>query len=463
MKRLLIYAFFITLLASIVYSGPEDNLIWGYDFENASNTTMIDVVGNVNGSNSGTNLKYGSDCFLGNCREWEKTGQSTGDHINVTKPLPSGLSSWTLLAWIKGKSIASPQACQEIIGCGSNPSFQTSLFHNANDRRFLYTDGANTINTGFGGDATKFYKSGWNMFTISFNLTNGTLKTYSNKTLITTTSGSSGWTTPTMVYDWALGSQGTGPQYTFDGYIDEVYLYNKCLTGSEINSTYDDFIVGTRPYDALSIISISNANCTSCDPPNGDTTSPYTTSDTTPTFTLDTNINGNCRIGDENITYSAMGSSRDCASGQGTTSHTCTLTTQDELIYTTDYVYVVCLNIAENNEASIELEMNITYLGNTSSHAIDTGIQSSEIWPGATIYEDQQVYLRDLGNNQVVATVDRIAAYGNQRWVLNHALENESKLGLFNITPAVYVLDIANMSSHNVHLAVSNLINSTKT
>lgn len=86
---------------------------------------------------------------------------------------------------------------------------------------------------------------------------------------------------------------------------------------------------------------VTNINCTSCNPPVGDISSPYTTTDTTPTFTLSTNENANCRIGDENLNYSDMNASRDCST-TGTTSHTCTLTPIDTLFPSTDYVYIAC-------------------------------------------------------------------------------------------------------------------------
>jgi len=205
-------------------------------------------------------------------------------------------------------------------------------------------------------------------------------------------------------------------------------------------------------------------NCTSCNISFGDTSEPYTTSDTTPTFTFPTDIAANCRIDDANQNHSSMGSSRNCAGGQGTTSHTCTLTVQDELVASADEVFVACAGTGgdEATNSSARMLMDITGLSNTSTDAIDVGIQASAIWPGATVYTNQQVYLRNLNNSQVVGTVDKIAVYGNQRWLFNNALDGESTLGLFNMTPVVYVLDLINTSSEEVKRQVSTLINATK-
>ena len=207
---------------------------------------------------------------------------------------------------------------------------------------------------------------------------------------------------------------------------------------------------------------LSAFNCTSCNIPQGDNVSPYTTADTTPTFTLGTNFSANCRIGDVNQTYTTMGSSRNCGT-TGSTTHTCSLIAQDELATSTDYVYVSCAN-AQNDSLSntAQLQMNITNLQTNTTNAIDRGIQESAIWPGAKVYSNQQIYLRNLDNIQVLATVDRVAVFGNQRWIFNAGIDDETALGLFNLTPVVYVLDMVNVSLGDIQSQVSALIDATK-
>jgi hypothetical protein len=210
---------------------------------------------------------------------------------------------------------------------------------------------------------------------------------------------------------------------------------------------------------------ISALNCTSCNIPNGDTVAPYTTSDTTPTFNFTTDINAWCRIADQNWNYTTMGGTRNCTAGEGATSHICTLTAQDELNAANSSVYISCRDVGNNhpfNSSSGALEMEITGFASNASAAIDLGIQASTVWPQATVYSNQQVYLRDLNNNQVLATVDRVVAYGNQRWLLNYA-EDANLLGLFNITPVVYVLDMKNMTFSQITPQVTAFINTTKT
>lgn len=218
---------------------------------------------------------------------------------------------------------------------------------------------------------------------------------------------------------------------------------------------------GTVPASPIPLVTA--INCTVCNVPAGDTTEPYTTSDTTPTFSLTTDTDATCRIGATNVNYSTMGSSRNCAT-TGSTSHTCTLTTQDELGTSNPTIYASCAagDTETVSNSSAKLPMDITSLSTTILDALDQGIQTSLVWPGATIYSSQQVYLRNLANTQALGTVDRVVVSGSQRWIFNVGSDTEAPLGLFNITPAVYSLELINVSSSNIQSKVSALINATK-
>ncbi len=206
-------------------------------------------------------------------------------------------------------------------------------------------------------------------------------------------------------------------------------------------------------------------NCTSCNIPFGDTVEPYTTADTTPTFTFSTDTSAWCRIGGSNVNYSTMTSSRDCSGGEGTSIHTCTLTLPDELAISAPTIYASCRN-SDNAEtasnSSGKMLMDIVNLSSTATDAFYSGIQHSTIWPGATIYSDQQVYMRNLQNIQVAGVVDRVVVFGNQRWIFNSLTETENPLGLFNISPAVYAVEFTNVSSSQIESRISALINATK-
>ena len=202
---------------------------------------------------------------------------------------------------------------------------------------------------------------------------------------------------------------------------------------------------------------LSNFVCGSCSPVNE---SPYSTSDTTPTFSFDTDLNAWCRISNDNLNYSAMTNSRDCESGENTQSHTCTLPMEDELIYQTDYVYVSCRELYNNDNTST-LQMSLSGLEETSDTAIINGIISSSVWPGAIIYDSIEVYIGS-SDNHAVGNFDKVTSYRNKRWAFNYVTENETSIGTFyNLTPSFYFLELTNLSGYDITNKVSQYLNET--
>lgn len=207
---------------------------------------------------------------------------------------------------------------------------------------------------------------------------------------------------------------------------------------------------------------ISAVNCTSCNAPVGDVTSPFTTADTTPTFRFSTDRNTYCRIHNQEQNFTTMGSGRDCGV-TGLTSHTCTLMPEDGLSITnSSYVYIGC-SAAESSNSSAKFQMQLTDFEPYTGVAIEKGINASRA-SSAAIYADQQVYVRTILNQQVTATFDRVAVFGAQRWAFSYRLENESSIGAFyNISPAFFFLELTNLSSQQLSHQVGSLINVTKT
>ena len=225
-----------------------------------------------------------------------------------------------------------------------------------------------------------------------------------------------------------------------DPYLDDLHIWNDTLSPN---------------------LTITALNCTSCDPPSGDTVPPYTTFDTTPTFTFTTNMNTNCRIGVQDSNYTTFGSSRNCTS-TGSTSHTCTVISVDEFTASAGNVFVGCSAYENISSSTGALVMNITDLLVNTSLAIDRGVIASTISSGAVTYDDRKVYLRSANNTRVVATVDRVVTYGSQYWLFHYVNEGESATAIFNMTPAVYVLQLSNLTFDQITFQVSSFINSTK-
>jgi hypothetical protein len=249
-------------------------------------------------------------------------------------------------------------------------------------------------------------------------------------------------------------------------------IFDPDAAGSNDNCFIDDLRIcdGACNYSDTTPPTIQTYNCTSC---GGDNESPYTTQDTTPTFTITTNLNANCAIGTSDENYSTMVSNieRNCTTTSGT-SHICTLPYSDGLIINeTDDVYIACQNIFSGNE-NITSTSGAMFMDITTSQtevlgedAIRAGINSSAIWPSnPTLYQNQQVYIRDLNDNQVLGTFDWFVSYSDKRWGFNYLTGVESFIsGLFNITPSFYTEEYQDLTYKDVNDSVRTLIDNTYT
>ncbi|MBI2650461.1 hypothetical protein HYX04_04045 [Candidatus Woesearchaeota archaeon] len=192
---------------------------------------------------------------------------------------------------------------------------------------------------------------------------------------------------------------------------------------------------------------------------------PCVTSDATPTVKINTNENAYCAIGISDLNYSDLGLGRQC-SGGGTSEHTCTLTSQDELVYEISYVYMGCRDYSSNQNqnrtsTSGALSLNITGLETISKNAIESGIRNA-LLSGYTIYTDQKIYARNSANNQSVGVFDKVAKKLNKIWAFNRIGQYDGYVNMFNITPVFYTLEFANKTSVQITNQTELLINSTK-
>jgi len=244
---------------------------------------------------------------------------------------------------------------------------------------------------------------------------------------------------------------------------------------SNINSAsvyyYDDFTFKTSDESDTNPPVITALNCTSCNPPSGDTTPPFQTEDTTPTFNITTSETASCRIGVQDINYTAMSASRNCTT-TGTTSHICTLSTQD--LFTAvgeNNLYISCIDSTGNegnatdssksNSGAIRMEI----MGATETNGVNSiqiGILASEIGGTATIYTSQRASARNLAGTQFSGIFDKMAINGNKRWLFNYVSQGETPISnLFNITPVIYVLQLQNKTNETITDLVGKMINTT--
>jgi len=93
--------------------------------------------------------------------------------------------------------------------------------------------------------------------------------------------------------------------------------------------------------------------------------------------------------------------------------------------------------------------------------AIGTGIQNA-LLSGYTNYTDQLIYARDLDNTQDFGIFDRFVKKENKAWAFNYVTDGEEHVGLFNLTPVLYVLELSNQSTADITSTVEIMINATK-
>ena len=247
------------------------------------------------------------------------------------------------------------------------------------------------------------------------------------------------------------------------------------LTSSTANVTYLNITVSTGADTTPPSITYYNltSNDNGCESWNTDKNTACSTSLVTPAVQFNTSENAWCAIAGSssstslNLNYTEMGSSRNCTdavSGEGTREHFCTLTNQDELVYDTSYLFISCKDSSNNQNStstSSALKLSITGLETAGRNSIGLGIQNA-LLNSYTNYTDLQIYARNLSNAQVKGTFDRAAKKGTKLWAFNRIGVSDSHVNMFNLTPVLYTLELANKTSSNITLQVEQLINTTK-
>ena len=202
----------------------------------------------------------------------------------------------------------------------------------------------------------------------------------------------------------------------------------------------------------------------SCSSWNTDPSTACTTSDTTPSIYFNTSDPAYCAIGVNDENYTTMGSSRNCTSGEGTEEHACTLILQDELVYGDSTVYISCKDTSDNENTtstSGPLSLTITGLETGGETAIGVGVQNA-LLSGYTNYTEQQIYARKLDGTQDVGVFDWVAKKGSKVWAFNFITKGEEHVGMFNLTPVLYILEMSNITNSTITTTVETMINATK-
>jgi len=283
----------------------------------------------------------------------------------------------------------------------------------------------------------------------------------------------------------SIGGSDSRPTEKFTGKIDSVNIVNRSCTSAEwraiynagvgnINNATDPEGVAEVPDTTPPAINQNSYNMTSeggagCVNWRANPATPCSTSDTTPTVNFTTTESAWCAIGTQSINFTQyvnLGIDRNCTIGQGTSSHTCTLVPDDELTFANSNIYLSCRDSNGNENTtgkstSGALSLTITGLETGGDSAIGVGIQNA-LLSGYTNYTNQQVYARNLAGQQDFGTFDWVAKKGSKAWAFNYITNGEAHVGLFNLTPVLYVLEMSNITNTTITNKVEALINATK-
>ena len=466
MRKAIIFLGVLVILSSFATADLDTGLVEYWSFEQDPSTSdLIDVA--PSGTNDSTSDSVRGRVAGGlNDYAWNFSKANTDNVIMPTTVLNT-MSEYSICGWVWFRTKAQPDC----------PFWASDLagYHTAFwlvDGNYLKARMTTTTSTGSVHDIGQFPTapsvSRWIHLCLTYD------GVYARAFLNASEVVSDARTGTALTNDWFEFGSRTAEGFYLDGYLDEWGVWNRNLTKSEIEELWDSgtgtFCTGDPCTFGVADTTppvLSEFNCTSCDVPNGDTSSPYETEDTTPTFRFNTSENAYCAIGKYDQNYTTMGASRNCSGEGGTKGHSCSLTVQDRFNSTgNNNIYISCRDDSYNENktsSSGPLMMNILGASETGGDgAIDIGIAASEIGGTATIYSNKRVSARNLANDQFTGLFDRVAVKDNKRWAFNYVSSEESPITeLFNISPILYVLQLQNETNETITDQVGKLINST--
>lgn len=210
----------------------------------------------------------------------------------------------------------------------------------------------------------------------------------------------------------------------------------------------------------LSAINVPSAGCFNLDI---EANEPCLSSDQTPTVDFTTDESAWCRLSTTDQGYTDM--TLDCGTGEGTLSHTCTLS-GTPLDKGQDSLYVACRDSQNNAHVAPlsltnTLRFNITGINESAGRtAIMEAVANS--LSSYTEQTDQQAYVRTLTNNQTLGNYDKVISSSSTRWLLEYVTGSDARTNAPNLTASVFVWESSNLLSIEIIEQVGGFINNTK-
>ena len=220
---------------SVFFNDVQAGLIGFWKFDESTGTVAYDSSGNGNnGMLVGVPTRATSTCFAGNCL----TFNGSGSYVVATTTASPDLYG-TVSAWVNGTG----QAFEYSTGAFTPGSLSVSIGSSVNgsiNTRFIYSDSTYVDHNGVISGA--WVSGGWNQVVLVRN--NGTAQLYVNGALADSWSLVAGkdLISSNLFAMGASGAAGTPGNY-FLGSLDDVRVYNRALSASEISLLYNN-----KPY-----------------------------------------------------------------------------------------------------------------------------------------------------------------------------------------------------------------------
>jgi hypothetical protein len=234
-----------------------DNLVAYYKLDETSGTTVYDALGNHNGTNNGATINQAGK--IGKAYDFER---SESDYISLGNFMYNNLqnTSYSISVWFKLESIGNYQAI--ILNRGNSDRHTGIWVSNTNKIRItmyaggspaLDVSGSTTINTGQWYNIVLVYNRGTGVYAYLNGHSEISQSTSSNYLI------ESGET--------AIGRKGIDSTDYFDGMIDDVAIFSRALSPTEVTELYNSGDGRTYPFvsiptvttDSVSSISTSSA------------------------------------------------------------------------------------------------------------------------------------------------------------------------------------------------------------
>ena len=424
------------------------SVFWGsdqkYGNETFSRATLADEL----------NWSLGAGCSLSSSM-LSCTGLSTtGAYINQMPDVSINSANWST-EW-KGK----------VSGCSGNGYYYLgfSVGNNTGNSMSIHIQDGSTTNL-----EIRDNTNGQTSSTFPNWKADGTLQNIrvvvGNQELAVYVNSSNGWL-------WQASKIWSGGQVLFvrmfqlencQGYYDNFTAYNTSVypSGPIIDNTPPEITYYNITNDA------------GCENWNTDKNNACSVSSATPTIQFNTSEPAWCAISRNasytlGMNYTGMGNSRNCTGAMagegGMQNHRCTLTPQDTLVYETSYIHISCKDASNNTNrtsTSGPLKIYVTSLESDAKSFIGLGAQNA-LLSGYTNYTNQQIYARSSSNSQVKGTFDFAVQKGTKTWAFNRIGATDVNVNMFNLTPVLYTLELANKTSAQITNQVELLINATK-